>query len=339
MFELARTQASTLPERVLPFPIQSLAKHNRKLAQVIENNHQRLESIANFCRVFGDRARSKPGKSRRGETGRHKCKDRFRIGLVAGEKIGGHAQAYCYYYPADVFLVHFLGVVGAGVAADQAACDHQDGLGPEDHFGEDEGDHGDAVDDADEQNFYSVHGVNIFHAEQSEQRENQNADAGAEIADVNRDQQLEEKTGNGERAGRFSGGGAAADPGADARSGEEEQSGGEEQPGNQMQESRLRRAEQDARADDAADDSGEEQQREQAARGGSEGVAVSDGAGDGAGKKCGGVGGVGRDGGHAAEKESGEGDEAAAAGYGVEQASEERGEEEEEWVRKVHARE
>ena len=83
---------------------------------------------------------------------------------VADEEVGGHGDAYSYYYPADVFLVHFLGVVGAGVAAGQAAGDHQDGLGPENHFGDDEGDHGDAVDDADEQDFYSVHRVNIFHA-------------------------------------------------------------------------------------------------------------------------------------------------------------------------------
>jgi hypothetical protein len=33
---------------------QSLAKHNRKLMQVIENKHQRYESIASFCRVFSN---------------------------------------------------------------------------------------------------------------------------------------------------------------------------------------------------------------------------------------------------------------------------------------------
>jgi hypothetical protein len=32
--------------------IQSLAKDNRKSSQVIENNHQRLNSIASFCRFF-----------------------------------------------------------------------------------------------------------------------------------------------------------------------------------------------------------------------------------------------------------------------------------------------
>jgi len=33
---------------------QSLARHNRKPMQVIENKHQHYESIASFCRVFSD---------------------------------------------------------------------------------------------------------------------------------------------------------------------------------------------------------------------------------------------------------------------------------------------
>jgi hypothetical protein len=87
-----------------------------------------------------------------------------------------------------------------------------------------------------------------------------------------------------------------------------------------MQESGLRRVEQDARAEVSADDAGEKQQGEEAARVWSEGVAVGDGAGDGAGKKRGGIGGVGRDGRPAGEKQRGEGNETAAAGDGVEQA-------------------
>jgi hypothetical protein len=34
------------------YPIQSLAKHNRKPIQLIENKQQQLKSIASFCRVF-----------------------------------------------------------------------------------------------------------------------------------------------------------------------------------------------------------------------------------------------------------------------------------------------
>jgi hypothetical protein len=45
------------------------------------------------------------------------ARGRFTTGLIADEEVGGHGDAYCNYYPADVFLVHFLGVVGAGVAA------------------------------------------------------------------------------------------------------------------------------------------------------------------------------------------------------------------------------
>ncbi len=88
-----------------------------------------------------------------------------------------------------------------------------------------------------------------------------------------------------------------------------------------MHESGLRRAEQDARAEHAADDADEKEQREEAARVGCEGVAVGDGAGEGAGEKRGSVGGVGRDGRHAGEKQRGEGNETAAAGDGVEQPS------------------
>src|SRR5271163_2517376 len=35
-----------------PSPNQSLAKHNRKPLQVIENKHQRPKSIASFCRFL-----------------------------------------------------------------------------------------------------------------------------------------------------------------------------------------------------------------------------------------------------------------------------------------------
>jgi hypothetical protein len=69
MFELAQTQTLTpAPQRMLARRpasnhssrvthrrhYQSLAKHNRKSSQIIENNHQRLKSIASFCRVFLD---------------------------------------------------------------------------------------------------------------------------------------------------------------------------------------------------------------------------------------------------------------------------------------------
>ena len=101
----------------------------------------------------------------------------------------------------------------------------------------------------------------------------------------------------------------------------------------------MRRDQQNARAEHASDNAGDEQQREQAARVGRESVAIGDRAGDSAGKKRGGVGGVGRDGRHAGEEERGEGDKTAAAGDRVEQAGDECGEKEEEWLRKVHARE
>jgi len=40
------------PRRTRHCPNQSLAKHNRKPSQLIENNHQRPKSIASFCRHF-----------------------------------------------------------------------------------------------------------------------------------------------------------------------------------------------------------------------------------------------------------------------------------------------
>src|SRR6202041_2337139 len=115
--------------------------------------------------------------------------------------------------------------------------------------------------------------------------------------------------------------------------------GGEEQPGNQTQESGLRSAEQDARAEESAADAGEKE--EGGAGGGGWGgrVAIRDGAGDGAGKKRGGVGGVGRDGRHAGEKQRGEENETAPTGDRVEQSGDERREKEEERMRKVHGEE
>ena len=101
----------------------------------------------------------------------------------------------------------------------------------------------------------------------------------------------------------------------------------------------MRSAQQDARAEESADDAGEKEKREQAARVWSERVAVGDGAGDGAGPERRGTGGVGGDGRHASKHQGGERDETAAAGDGVEQSGDERGEKEEERVRKVHARE
>ena len=54
MFALATTRTSAYPKRLLRTANQSLAKHNRKPSQAIENNHQQPKSIASFCRVFSD---------------------------------------------------------------------------------------------------------------------------------------------------------------------------------------------------------------------------------------------------------------------------------------------
>jgi hypothetical protein len=64
MLELSRTGNSTLPARFLRTANQSLAKHNRKPSQIIENNHQRPKSIASFCRVFGACSGGRPNLSR-----------------------------------------------------------------------------------------------------------------------------------------------------------------------------------------------------------------------------------------------------------------------------------
>jgi hypothetical protein len=140
MFELVRTQAFTLPARLLPTANQSLAKHNRKPSQLIENNHPRPKSIASFCRVLSPAARSKSDPSEGGRS-------------VADEEVRGHAQADGDYDPAGRLLVHFLCEVGARVAPGEAAENHQDGSRPENHPDEDECDHGDAVHHADQQTF------------------------------------------------------------------------------------------------------------------------------------------------------------------------------------------
>src|ERR1700693_1253574 len=53
MWHAAHPQTSTHPARrpVPPSPNQSLAKHNRKPSQMIENKQQHPKSIASFCRL------------------------------------------------------------------------------------------------------------------------------------------------------------------------------------------------------------------------------------------------------------------------------------------------
>src|SRR5579863_529594 len=79
MLEPPLVVTSTLPAHLLPpcpsshhsslvthhCQNQSLAKHNRKPSQLIENNHQRPKSIASFCRVFCDYSGNR-GQERQG---------------------------------------------------------------------------------------------------------------------------------------------------------------------------------------------------------------------------------------------------------------------------------
>ena len=56
MWHAAHSQPSTHSAHlsVTPTANQSLAKHNRKPSQMIEDKQQRPKSIASFCRVFRD---------------------------------------------------------------------------------------------------------------------------------------------------------------------------------------------------------------------------------------------------------------------------------------------
>src|ERR1700676_5328490 len=56
MWHAAHPRTSTYPthQPVPPTANQSLAKHNRKPSQMIEDKQQRPKSIASFCRVFRD---------------------------------------------------------------------------------------------------------------------------------------------------------------------------------------------------------------------------------------------------------------------------------------------
>jgi hypothetical protein len=56
MFELATFRTSAHLRQFLPTANQSLAIHNRKPSQIIDNNQRRPKSIASFCRVFCDYA-------------------------------------------------------------------------------------------------------------------------------------------------------------------------------------------------------------------------------------------------------------------------------------------
>jgi hypothetical protein len=52
LFVLSPTRTCDHPRRPLPTANQSLAKHNRKPSQIIENNHHRPKSIASSCRLL-----------------------------------------------------------------------------------------------------------------------------------------------------------------------------------------------------------------------------------------------------------------------------------------------
>ena len=107
----------------------------------------------------------------------------------------------------------------------------------------------------------------------------------------------------------------------------EQQRGAEHEPGQHLHESVRGGFQQEDGAGDAADDADEEKGNENAAAD-IESVAVGSAAGGGADPERETVGGIGGNGRDSGEEESGESDEAAAAGDGVERAPEDSGDEE-----------
>src|SRR6266478_5834619 len=85
--------------------------------------------------------------------------NRLPVGL--NEKISSHGCAHQNDEGLDPGLRELLCKVRGGVPAQQGACGHNDGLRPDDGPGHDESHSGDAVDDASEDHFELVHGVNV----------------------------------------------------------------------------------------------------------------------------------------------------------------------------------
>ncbi len=105
-------------------PSQSLAKHNRKPSQLIENNHQRQRSIASFCRVYCEYS-GRPGLSRRPDEQFRNCRalhpQRAKISplLIASRpglemKLNGSRQRRKYFLIARNKVI--LAAIGAPVA-------------------------------------------------------------------------------------------------------------------------------------------------------------------------------------------------------------------------------
>src|SRR4029077_11028749 len=105
--------------------------------------------------------------------------------IAADEKIDGHGDSHHDDEALDPDLRKLLREVRAGVAAEQGARGHDDGLRPDDRARHNESDCGNAVDDAAQDYFELVHGVNVGHAERGEHSEIHDSDATAEIAAVN----------------------------------------------------------------------------------------------------------------------------------------------------------
>src|SRR6185295_19233310 len=96
---------------------------------------------------------------------------------------------------AGAFTADVAGEAGAGVTGEHGARDHDQRRRPVDRTAGDEVGRGHAVDAQVEEVLEAVHGVDVGEPEEAEHRESEDADAGAEVAAVDGDGELEEDGG------------------------------------------------------------------------------------------------------------------------------------------------
>ena len=148
---------------------------------------------------------------------------------------------------------------GAGVAADRGGEHHYRGLRPVDEAGDGERRHRDRCQREGGGGLQAVHAVDVGHAPEGEEGEEQDAEAAVEVAAVGADE---------EEAGRtlwLEAAAAAGGPGAHPLAEEEGEGGGEEEEGDDGGEGGVRGDEQEERAGEAAQEREGEEPEEFAA--------------------------------------------------------------------------
>jgi len=185
------------------------------------------------------------------------------LAIAANEKTNRHRRSHQNDKGLDPGLRELLRKMRRGISAQQRAGDHDNGLRPHDCPGDDESYRGDAVDDAAENHFELVHGMNVGHAKRGEHGQIHDADAATEIPAINGDEQFKEGGPGDRRRGGVMRDARGNPPGQMFAEGEE-QSGAKHQPRQHVQEGLRGRLDQEKCASQATENAGKDERNHHA---------------------------------------------------------------------------